>query len=344
MIQNGLDKLETYIYDNDSAQSAHIGNLKSTYIETNITGPGNLSFYWKVSSESNYDFLRFFIDDIEQANISGEVDWHQMSFDIVRGNHTLKWAYTKDEYIKAGSDCGWLDKVVYSPGGVSVRIRITHLYGNTSAYNGIPMSDIVKRVPEGSTPLDVLQSVANVTMHEGRVYSINGITESPPVYWYLWINGIPAPNEDIDSYQLRDGEVIHWDYSSMINAGNETTQFRPYSIMDYPEPFLHGYDGGGTKTTTSQPSVPQSTDWEILQIKVVNNGTGDANNFDVEVLLDGVPYATTTVSVQAKAYRFLYLPVPKGYNVTVRLDAKNVINESKEANNEITKSSPQWQK
>ena len=106
---------ETYIYDNDSAQSAHIGNLQSTYIETNVTGPGNLSFYWKVSSESNYDFLRFYIDDIEQANISGEVDWHQMSFDIVRGNHTLKWAYTKDEYVKAGSDCGWLDKVVYAP-------------------------------------------------------------------------------------------------------------------------------------------------------------------------------------------------------------------------------------
>ena len=41
---------ETYIYDNDSAQSAHIGNLQSTYIETSVTGPGNLSFYWKVSS------------------------------------------------------------------------------------------------------------------------------------------------------------------------------------------------------------------------------------------------------------------------------------------------------
>ena len=246
--------------------------------------------------------------------------------------------YNSSGNITNGGD--WLPLV-----GISVRIRITHHYGNTSAYNGTPMFDIVKRVPEGSTPLDVLQSVANVAMHEGRVYSINGITESPPVYWYLWINGIPAPNENIDSYQLRDGEVIHWDYSSMINAGHETTQFRPYSIMDYPEPFLHGYDGGGTRTTTtSQPSVPQSTDWEIVQIKVVNNGTGDANNFDVEVLLDGVPYATTTVSVQAKAYRFLYLPVPKGYNVTVRLDAKNVIDESKEANNEITKSSPQWVK
>ncbi|HJH25864.1 MAG TPA: hypothetical protein C5S37_03615, partial [Methanophagales archaeon] len=245
--------------------------------------------------------------------------------------------YNSSGNITNGGD--WLPLV-----GISVRIRITHHYGNLSDYNGVPMFNIVKSVPDCSTPLDVLQSVADVTMHEGRVYCINGITELPPVYWYLWINGIPAPEEDIDSYQLRDGEVIHWDYSSMINAGNETTQFRPYSIMDYPEPFLHGYGGGGTRTTTaSQSSVPQSTDWEIARVKVVNNGTGDANNFEVEVLLDGVPYATTTVSVCAKAYRFLYLPVPKGYNVAVRLDAKNVVNEPNEANNEATKSSSRRQ-
>ena len=76
-----------------------------------------------------------------------------------------------------------------------------------------------------------------------------------------------------------------------------------------------------------------------MRIRVSNNGTGDANNFEVEVLLDGVSYATTTVSVCAKAARFVYLPVPKGCNVTVRLDAKNVIDEANEANNEATKSS-----
>jgi len=55
--------------------------------------------------------------------------------------------------------------------------------------------------------------------------------------------------------------------------------------------------------------------------------------------MDGEPYATTTVSVAAKAERFVYLPVPKDCNVTVRLDSKNVINESDEMNNEVTKPS-----
>jgi hypothetical protein len=71
--------------------------------------------------------------------------------------------------------------------------------------------------------------------------------------------------------------------------------------------------------------------------KVTNNGTCDANNFDVAVLLDEEPCATTAVSVAAKAERFIYLPVPKGYDATVRLESKNVINESDEMDDEVTK-------
>lgn len=107
--------------------------------------------------------------------------------------------------------------------------------------------------------------------------------------------------------------------------------------------FVHGYDWYGEDTTTSQSASaqpePSGTDLMITEIRVRNNGTGDADNFDVLVLLNGAPYVTTTVSVAAKAERFVYLPVPRGYNVTVRLDSKNVISEPDEADNEVTKPS-----
>ena len=39
------------------------------------TGPGTLSFWWKVSSELDSDRLRFYLDGTEQWRISGETDW-----------------------------------------------------------------------------------------------------------------------------------------------------------------------------------------------------------------------------------------------------------------------------
>lgn len=99
----------------DAAQSGAITHNQTSRIETTVTGPGTLTFYWKVSSEANYDYLRFYIDGAEQpGGISGTVDWQQKTYSIASGNHTLKWAYTKDGSESGGSDAGWLDKVVFT--------------------------------------------------------------------------------------------------------------------------------------------------------------------------------------------------------------------------------------
>ncbi len=91
-------------------------------METAISGPVNLSFYWKVSSEANYDFLEFYIDNTLQNRISGNVDWQQMNYSINAGTHTLRWRYVKDASVSAGSDAAWVDKVelVSGPPGISL--------------------------------------------------------------------------------------------------------------------------------------------------------------------------------------------------------------------------------
>ncbi|MBU2565620.1 MAG: pre-peptidase C-terminal domain-containing protein [Candidatus Thermoplasmatota archaeon] len=106
----------TYYYGTSSAKSGTITHSQNTYIQTTVTGPGTLTFYWKVSSESNYDYLRFYIDGTEQTKISGSVSWAQKSYSISSGSHTLQWKYTKDGSVSSGSDCGWLDKVVFTGG------------------------------------------------------------------------------------------------------------------------------------------------------------------------------------------------------------------------------------
>lgn len=93
----------------DAARSGEIDNNQSSIMTTEVSGPCKLTFYWGVSSEADYDFLRFSINGIEQEAISGEVGWTRKSFLLPAGTHVLKWEYEKDEFTKSGLDSGFVD-------------------------------------------------------------------------------------------------------------------------------------------------------------------------------------------------------------------------------------------
>ncbi|MGI8604256.1 MAG: lamin tail domain-containing protein [Verrucomicrobiales bacterium] len=95
----------------DAAQSGDIGDGQSTWIEAAVAGPRQLTFWWSVSSELNWDYLRFRLDGTTLVEISGEIGWQLRQFDIPSGNHILRWAYEKDTVFESGSDTGWLDQV-----------------------------------------------------------------------------------------------------------------------------------------------------------------------------------------------------------------------------------------
>ena len=96
-----------------AAQSGGIGNGGESWLEAVVTGPGILTFWWKVSSETNWDWLEF--DSLQQTNrFSGEVDWQQQVVDIPSGLQTLRWRYFKDpECCADGMDAGWLAQVSF---------------------------------------------------------------------------------------------------------------------------------------------------------------------------------------------------------------------------------------
>jgi hypothetical protein len=97
----------------DAAQSALITHNQSTWFQTTLTGPGTVSFHWKVSSEYNYDYLRFYVDGTQQGLICGEQGWTPASFPISPGTHTVQWSYTKDGSVNTGADAGWVDAVQF---------------------------------------------------------------------------------------------------------------------------------------------------------------------------------------------------------------------------------------
>jgi hypothetical protein len=108
-------------WDVDNA-TTHDGFLAARFT-TNCTWANGLppssaqavSFWWKVSSETNGDWFSFTLGSSKQVQISGETDWQFRSFELV-GQPTLQWRYAKNAAITKGSDCGWLDQVAFGPG------------------------------------------------------------------------------------------------------------------------------------------------------------------------------------------------------------------------------------
>ena len=83
-----------YSHDGVSAaRSGGIGGSQQTILQTTLTNSaGTVSFWWKVSSEQFFDFLEFRVNGVVQTNISGEVDWQQVSLPVPAGTNLLHMA------------------------------------------------------------------------------------------------------------------------------------------------------------------------------------------------------------------------------------------------------------
>lgn len=100
-----------------SAKSGNIGDQSTSEIYYTLEDgmAGQISFYRKVSSESGYDYLQFYIDNQLQDEWAGELDWQEFIYDVSAGTHTFKWIYEKDYSVSSGDDCGWIDFVTFPP-------------------------------------------------------------------------------------------------------------------------------------------------------------------------------------------------------------------------------------
>jgi hypothetical protein len=85
----------------------------SLYLDYDVAFPDTLSFYFKVSSEYDYDFLHFSVDGEELARWSGEVDWTRYSVLLDPGTQTLSWLYSKDYSVSNGEDCAKIDYIIF---------------------------------------------------------------------------------------------------------------------------------------------------------------------------------------------------------------------------------------
>lgn len=101
-----------------AARSPAIGDWDSATFGTSVTGPMNISFWWRISAGAEA-FLEVSVDDSLNNSISGETDWQQQTLDVPAGDHTLTWTYRKNAAGIAGQDAAWVDQLVVGNSGPS---------------------------------------------------------------------------------------------------------------------------------------------------------------------------------------------------------------------------------
>ncbi|MCD4829580.1 MAG: S8 family serine peptidase [Candidatus Cloacimonetes bacterium] len=102
-----------------SAVSADITHYQDAGLSLNmdVLSAGSITFARRVSSESGYDYLRFYIDGSLQDQWAGEVSWGLVTYPVNAGNRTFEWIFEKDGSVSNGSDCAWIDFIFLPPHG-----------------------------------------------------------------------------------------------------------------------------------------------------------------------------------------------------------------------------------
>ena len=106
--------INLYPYEgNYHARSGEIGDSETSELKISydVLANDSIKFYKKISSEPDFDKLKFYIDYTEVASWSGAESWTHEVFAVSPGYHTFKWVYEKDFSGVAGADCAWIDYI-----------------------------------------------------------------------------------------------------------------------------------------------------------------------------------------------------------------------------------------
>jgi hypothetical protein len=140
-------------------------------ITLNVHSEGEISFYRKVSSEEGYDALYFTIDNELKGEWSGEVAWGQVSYAITPGQHQLYWSYNKDVYVNSGSDCAWLDNIVFPP-AETITITQEIVMNSLNIYPNPNKGQFTINLPEEDCDIVVFNSLGQQVYQLSNAYGL----------------------------------------------------------------------------------------------------------------------------------------------------------------------------
>lgn len=92
---------------------------------TEVFTDGEISFWFKTSTEYHKDLFAFFIDGRKMDWWSGENDWTFVSYEFEAGSHVFEWLYDKNKSGFSGEDCVWIDDITFPRASLITAIEET---------------------------------------------------------------------------------------------------------------------------------------------------------------------------------------------------------------------------
>ena len=222
-----------------SLANGDIGNSQTSglVLSTNFAVPTTVSFAYRVSSETRFDFLRLFVDGVEVDSWSGTVPWATHTVDLEAGARTVEWRYTKDGSVSSGSDTAWIDDVtiqVTDPETVDVAFASYDFEGSADLPAAFTATGDANWFVSTETPYAGVYAAESGNIADNQVTSLEltatwaeagslsfwfrTSTETNYDYLELWIDGARAN---------RWSGTIGWtQYTTAISAGAHTIEWR----------------------------------------------------------------------------------------------------------------------
>lgn len=197
----------------NACQSGPIIESQSSQMSTTVTGPATISFWWKVSSEEQWDRLQFIVDSSVVQEIDGEEGWLYVERVLPEGAHTLTWNYYRDNvnWQYDGYSAGWVDQFL-----VTESVPPT---GTVTVNGGAPRTN----TPNVLLDLTWLDEGAGVT---GMRFSNNGAT------WSAWQK--PASTK---VWALDPGDGVKTVRAQFRDkAGNVSVRYTDTILLDQTPP------------------------------------------------------------------------------------------------------------
>jgi len=112
-ITSAAGEFNTGTYGAGSASGTDSSDSRLEMTVTIPAGGSAYSFDYREDSEGSYDYLRFYVDDVQEAGASwsGSVAWANYAGTLTAGTHTISWRYSKDSSSSTGLDRAFVDNI-----------------------------------------------------------------------------------------------------------------------------------------------------------------------------------------------------------------------------------------